>query len=239
VALPDFQSCMLPLLEVARDGHEHTLAEAREVLATHFQLSVEERNELLPQGGQRLFDNRIGWARSYLQYAGLIWTPQRGRFQITDRGRTVLQEAPPRIDIAFLNRFEDFREFRRRGFRRGGDKSAPMNAGEAAEEASQFDLSPQEEVMLMLLVGRELYGLQLMKAIEEASEGKLRMTFGSLYPMLRRLEEKGFVSSRWEDEKSGERSGARRRYYVITVLGEKTLRETQRLRENFAAWRPA
>jgi PadR family transcriptional regulator PadR len=228
---------MLPLLEFARDGHEYTLAEAREVLAAHFQLSVEERNELLPLGRQRLFDNRVAWAKYYLNCAGLVRSPQRGRFQITDRGRTVLQEAPPRIDIAFLDQFEEFREFRLRRFRRGDDKSAPIRAGGTTEGAFQFDLSPQEEIMLMLLVGRELYGLQLTKAIEEASEGKLRMTFGSLYPMLHRLEEKGFVSSRWGDEKPEERSGARRRYYVTTVLGEQMLRETQRLRANFAVWR--
>src|SRR5262245_45985136 len=99
---------MLPLLEFARDGREHTLAEAREVLAAYFQLSVEERNELLSRGRQRLFDNRVAWAKYYLDYAGLVRSPRRGHFQITDRGRTVLQEAPARIDIAFLERFEDF-----------------------------------------------------------------------------------------------------------------------------------
>jgi DNA-binding PadR family transcriptional regulator len=102
-----------------------------------------------------------------------------------------------------------------------------------------LDLSPQEEILLTLLVRKELYGLQIMKAIEEAGEGKLRMKFGSLYPILHQLERKGFVTSRWGDDRPEERGGARRRYYLATGLGELALRETQRLRLNLATWQPA
>ena len=109
----------------------------------------------------------------------------------------------------------------------------------AHKEPHNFDLSPQEEIMLTLLVGRELYGLELMHAIDEASEGKIRMKFGSLYPTLHRLEKKGFVTSRWGDDRPEERGGARRRYYMATGLGEKALREAQQLRTNLAAWQPA
>jgi PadR family transcriptional regulator PadR len=107
------------------------------------------------------------------------------------------------------------------------------------KNADRFDLAPQEEIILTLIVGRELYGLELMKAIEETSEGKLKMKFGSLYPTLHRLEKKGFVTSRWGDERPEERGGARRRYYTTTGLGEKALHEVQRFRTNLAAWQPA
>jgi PadR family transcriptional regulator PadR len=106
------------------------------------------------------------------------------------------------------------------------------------KDADNIDLSLQEEIIMTLLVGRELYGLELMKAIEEATEGKLRMKFGSLYPTLHRLEKKGFVTSRWGDDTPEERGGARRKYYQVTGLGERALRETQRLRANLAAWQP-
>jgi PadR family transcriptional regulator, regulatory protein PadR len=106
------------------------------------------------------------------------------------------------------------------------------------KNADHFDLAPQEEIILTLLVRRELYGLELMKAIEEASEGKLRMKFGSLYPTLHRLEKKGFVTSRWGDDRPEERGGARRRYYTATGLGERALREAEQLRANLAAWQP-
>lgn len=102
-----------------------------------------------------------------------------------------------------------------------------------------FELSPLEENLLTVLLGRELYGLEIIKAVEEASEGRRRIGFGSLYPTLHKLEKKGFVKSHWGEEKPEERGGARRRYYKITGLGERALRETQRIRANLAEWQPA
>jgi restriction system protein len=139
VAIPDFQSCMLPLLEFAKDGHEHSLAEARDVLAAHFRLSAEECAEFLPSGRQRRLDNRVAWAKSYLDHAGLLQSPRRGRFHITDRGRAVLQEAPPRLDIAFLERFEEFKEFRR-----AANRVEPVGSHEAPEEGLQGRETPEE-----------------------------------------------------------------------------------------------
>jgi restriction system protein len=139
VAIPDFQSCMLPVLDLASDGKEHTLAEARETLATQFHLSTEDRAELLPSGRQRRFDNRVTWAKVYLDHAGLLQSPRRGHFQITERGRTVLQEAPSRIDIPLLERFEDFREFRR-----AADKLEPGGRESVITEALPIRETPEE-----------------------------------------------------------------------------------------------
>ena len=75
--IPDYQSLMLPVLELAGDGQEHRFSDAVEALADHFGLSPEERNELLPSGSQALFNNRVGWARSYLKQAGLLASPRR------------------------------------------------------------------------------------------------------------------------------------------------------------------
>src|SRR5436309_15943099 len=102
MAVPDFQSLMMPLLRIAQDGKEHSLAEARDVLAAEFNLSDADREELLPSGRQSKFSNRIAWAKSYLQQAGLFASPRRGHFQISLRGRDVLKSPPPRIDIKFL-----------------------------------------------------------------------------------------------------------------------------------------
>ena len=74
---------MLPVLKFAIDGTVHTLAEAREVLAQTFELNDEERNELLPSGRQRRFDNRVAWAKVYLEQAELISSPRRAHFMIT------------------------------------------------------------------------------------------------------------------------------------------------------------
>lgn len=89
------------------------------------------------------------------------------------------------------------------------------------------------------LLNSELYGLQLVQAIEEASDGKRRIGIGSLYPTLHRLEKnKGLIESRWGDDRPDERGGARRRYYRLTGLGVSVLRETQQIRDNLSAWQP-
>src|SRR5213593_620868 len=112
--VPDFQSLMLPLLRIAVDGKEHSLAEARDVLAGEFKLLDAEREELLPSGRVSRFANRVAWAKSYLQQAGLLLSPRRGHFQISPRGRGVLESPPERIDIRFLGQFPEFTEIRTR-----------------------------------------------------------------------------------------------------------------------------
>ncbi len=110
--IPEFQAFMLPVLRLAQDNQEHSLADAREVLAQQLNLTSEERNELLPSGRQRRFDNRVAWAKVYLEQAGLIESPRRAHFVITQRGQKLLAEHPPRIDISLLERYEEFQEFR-------------------------------------------------------------------------------------------------------------------------------
>jgi restriction system protein len=62
---------MRPLLEMARDGKEHALSEARENLAERFKLTEDDRNALLPSGRASRFNNRVAWARVYLGQAGV------------------------------------------------------------------------------------------------------------------------------------------------------------------------
>jgi restriction system protein len=112
VPIPDFQTLMLPVLEVAGDGNVHSLGEARERLTEHFRLTEQELNERLPSGRQRRFNNRVAWAKAYLEQARLLTTPRRGHFQITERGKSVLQDKPSRVDISYLERFPEFQEFR-------------------------------------------------------------------------------------------------------------------------------
>ena len=112
MAIPDFQTIMKPLLQLASDGKQHSNREAREILARTFKLNEEEKNALLPSGRQGIFVNRIAWAKAYLQQARLLDTPERGHFRITDRGREALKDAPERITISFLQKFPEFAEFR-------------------------------------------------------------------------------------------------------------------------------
>ena len=111
MAIPDFQS-MIPLLRFAADGAEHSVAESRSPLGDQFGLTDDERAELLPSGQQSRFNNRVAWAKVYLERAGLVAKTRRGHFKITPRGTEVLADPPERIDISFLKRFPEFDDFR-------------------------------------------------------------------------------------------------------------------------------
>jgi restriction system protein len=117
--VPGFQSFLLPVLEVASDGQEHSVAEAVEAVAMKLGLTPEDRRELLPSGSQRRVDNRVNWACSYLRQAQLLESTGRGKFKITPRGEQVLGKGVSRIDIHFLDQFEEFAEFRSRSRSRG------------------------------------------------------------------------------------------------------------------------
>lgn len=135
MAIPGFQDLMLPLLEFAGDGAEHTMADAREHLARHFSLTEEERAQLLPSGRARTFLNRVAWAKTYLVRAKLLDAPRRGVFCITPRGREVLQNPPSRISISFLDQFPEFVDFRTRG------KSSPPR-----KQEPETPDSPEEQL---------------------------------------------------------------------------------------------
>jgi restriction system protein len=112
MAIPDYQTVMLPLLRLAADGKPHSKQEAVDTLSNEFKLSEEEKSALLPSGTQTIIYNRVGWAQTYMKKAGLLSAPQKGRFQITGRGKELLAENPARVDVKLLNRYEEFVNFR-------------------------------------------------------------------------------------------------------------------------------
>lgn len=114
MTIPDFQTIMLPFLQFSSDGKMHNFLEATDALAIEFKLTPEEIDTLIPSGQQR-FANRVGWAKTHLKKAGLIDYPQRGHFQITQRGVNVLKETPDAIDMKYLMKFPEFQEFRKVG----------------------------------------------------------------------------------------------------------------------------
>jgi restriction system protein len=146
---------MRPLLELASDGEEQSLRQAYEELANTFSLSDEERRELLPSGKQARFNNRVAWARTYMKQAGLLEDTRRGHFKITERGREAL-ESGERIDSSYLERFDEFQEFKNRTSKAddggsrgttatGASDQTPEEQLEAAHQTLQADLS--EEVL--------------------------------------------------------------------------------------------
>jgi restriction system protein len=141
MAIPDYQTLMLPLLKFGEDQQEHSLRQAVESLSAEFQLSEDERKALLNSGQQTVIANRVGWAGTYLKKAGLFESTRRGFFRITQRGLDVLQEKPSRIDQKYLNRFPEFTEFKNA---RGVKEDTESEAAPAALVFSER--TPEEEI---------------------------------------------------------------------------------------------
>lgn len=138
MAIPDFQTLMLPLLKVAAGRDDIAVQDARDLLAGEFGLTDKEREQLLPSGRQRTFSNRVAWAAVYLAQAGLLSRPSRGRIQITGEGRSVLAAPPDRVTIRFLEQYPAFKEFRTRPSKR------EPTVGPAPE--SEEDQTPEERL---------------------------------------------------------------------------------------------
>ncbi|HRR40005.1 MAG TPA: restriction endonuclease [Syntrophales bacterium] len=124
MAIPDYQSLMLPLLRfAAKKGTETSTSEAVEALAAELGLSDEDLKEILPSGIQSTFVNRVGWASTYMKKAGLLEATRRGFYRITDRGRDLLKKQPEAINVKLLKQYPEFLEFQRLKGTRGGDKA--------------------------------------------------------------------------------------------------------------------
>ena len=76
-----------------------------------------------------------------------------------------------------------------------------------------------ELLILALVEARPRHGYEISKLIEDRSDGRVRFKVASLYPLLYRLEERGWIAGKWI-EKAGER---RRRFYRLTPEGRKVL----------------
>jgi restriction system protein len=111
MAIPDFQSVMRPVLATVQNGAPMPLSEVRVQVAERFQLTEDERKERLPSGHQTVINNRVGWARTYLNKAGLLCIPTKGMVQITARGLNTLAHGPERITVSWLKQFPEFADF--------------------------------------------------------------------------------------------------------------------------------
>lgn len=109
--IPDFQSLLLPVLRLASDNAEHTIAASADHIATELQLTDQEREAVYDSGSGLIFRDRVSWARSYLKMAGLLQSTRRGYLKISERGRALLDENPASLSLSLLKqKYPDFRE---------------------------------------------------------------------------------------------------------------------------------
>ena len=110
MAVPKFFEFFEGFLHAIEDGDLHSAKEVREIIASTMGINDSDRAELLPSGKQSKFDNRVAWARTYLDKAGLIETPTRGKYRITDEGKKALSSGE-RIDLNYLEKSDTFKVF--------------------------------------------------------------------------------------------------------------------------------
>jgi restriction system protein len=153
---------MLPLLKLTGDGQTHRFRDTIQTLADHFDLSEQEKKEPLPSG-QSKFTNRVGWARTYLAKAGLLESPKRGYFRITEQGRQVLLENPNVIDRKYLEQIDGFSTF----LQKKTDGSKPV----ISEDTRAIDSveTPEEKLESAYQSIRESLATEVLEKVKECS----------------------------------------------------------------------
>lgn len=159
MAVPDYQSFMLPLLKFCSDGEEHSIKQAKDHLAEQFKLTKEDRGELLPSGKQLRFDNRVQWTRVYLTKAGLLEATRRGHFRITPRGSDVLRQKLKEIDVKYLQQFPEFIQFQT------GTQELPTSRN------TESDMTPEETLESAYQSIRGKLAQDLLEQIRNSSPG--------------------------------------------------------------------
>ena len=194
MAVPDFQSLMLPLLRLAGDGMDHTFKDAVEAIAIEFSLTPEERNELLPSSSRTtLFYNRLAWAKTHMTMAGLLQAPRRGVFCITQRGRELLVSQLARIDMKTLQQFPEYERARR------GDVQASVEPDMPAVAFNE--LTPEESIERAHLSLRKDLARELLESIMQCSPAFFELL------IIKLMIKMGYGGSREEAGKAVGRSG--------------------------------
>jgi restriction system protein len=167
MSVPDFQSLMLPVLQATSRGVISS-SDLRKVVAQELGLTDQELEELLPSGRQTVFSNRVAWANTFLQRAGLIRTVRRAHYEVTDEGRSALAESPTRIDMNYLTRYPSYRAWREAS----ATKSEPIPSRSEPELPAEPSSNTPEELIEAThsALNRQL-AADLLERLQEVTPG--------------------------------------------------------------------
>lgn len=133
--IPTYDELMLPLLRLLRDGKEYSLREAAQHISDQYNLTQEERGKLVPSGQQRVIDNRVGWARTFLKKAEMVEYPHRGHMRILERGKELLKKNPSELTVDNLRQYPEFEQNWDTGGRKSDKQKQPEEiSGDATPE---------------------------------------------------------------------------------------------------------
>lgn len=161
MAIPDFQTLMLPTLQALADDQEHTLRDLTAAMAAAFRIPESEQRLLLPSGRQPILDNRVGWAVTYMRKAELIERSDRGKVRITAAGQSLLEGAPKTLSTRYLDEhYEPFRHFRQ------ASRRPRSGSGGVSEESAQ---TPQERIQVSYLELRAALAQELLDQVKHGT----------------------------------------------------------------------
>lgn len=144
--IPDYQSLMLPLLKLVSDNKIHNIQDAISILANQFNLTEEELNEWLPSKSQKKFYNRVYWAKAHLKMAGAIENIGKGQFKMTNRGKEILHDNPPFINVKYLtSKFNDYKNLITGYRKKENNKNISI---ENETDDIDSDQTPEEQIEL-------------------------------------------------------------------------------------------
>ena len=170
--IPSYQDCMLPLLKELKENGTLSYNEATKKISDWFNLSTEERSELLPSGKQTIIKNRVGWAKFYLNKAGLVNVLARGKYSISDKGISLLQRGIQSLTTDDLMDFAEFKNFitSSRGSNATNTASSSRGSSSSANSSSTNSSRTPEEIM------EENYKHTLSNLIDEVIEKVLQQS---------------------------------------------------------------
>lgn len=167
MAVPDFQSLMLPVLKALDDGSETPVSEIRSRVATAEGLTKEDLREMIPSGRQTVFANRFGWALSNLGYAGLTKRIRHGVWRLTAEGQKLLKDPPSRIDLNHLrNHYPAFTKWWTRKVVRNAPSSDGVSSTSPADESVD---TPEEAIGRAVRQLRDALEAEVLERVREAS----------------------------------------------------------------------
>mgnify|MGYP000929453942 FL=1 len=161
--IPDFQSVMRPVLVAVSDGNPHAMSAVLDEVSRHFGLTEEERAQRIASGTQTVIKNRVGWARTYLNKAGLLTIPGRAMIQITERGQAALQQCPERVDVRYLKSFPEFVAFHTVKQTEEGEQV------EGVETNATVTATPDEQIALAHQSLHEALTDELKQAVQQST----------------------------------------------------------------------
>ena len=165
--VPDFQTIMLPALEILSDKKEHSLQDLIMRISEKYKLSEEERNELVPSGVQTKMYNRVVWAMVHFKKARLVTSVRRGVFCITEEGIKILAKKPQRIDLKFLKEIPEFKQWKD-SYIKDWQNAHSADRKDIVEEI-ETDKTPEELLDYSYFQLKEELAIELIEKIKECS----------------------------------------------------------------------